>query len=441
MRYVERLHELGDDAEHLEEVYHNALNDNDAVAFEAAVEASFAKQPANLLYAAWHYRLAYAARAVTARRSVAWALAICLALANGLVFWLLSDTKRFRLQVGSESYLFTLIVVWAPIAAIFVLGFLSQAGRRAWRLAAILAAGLVVLALYPLLTYPLLNATVFQEQYIGLALIHVPVLAWAAVGIYLLWHKPDPDNRFAFLFKSLEVFVLAGLFAGALGLVTVITMALFQALGITMAEWVQWIFVAGGWGMIPVLAVAIVYDPKVDPVAQPFDEGLSKLIVLIMRLLLPLTLLISVIYVVFIPFNFWKPFENRYVLIIYNGMLFAVMALLVGATPLSLAGLSVVQQRWLRRGLVALASVAALVSVYALTAIVYRTVQEGFTPNRVTFIGWNVINTGLLVLLLVRQLGSSGDTWVAAMKRTYSVGTVAYVVWSLVVLAALPWLF
>ena len=82
-----------------------------------------------------------------------------------------------------------------------------------------------------------------------------------------------------------------------------------------------------------------------------------------------------------------------------------------------------------------------MVSVYALAAIVYRTVQEGFTPNRVTFIGWNVINTGLLVLLLVRQLGSSGDTWVAAMKRTYSVGTVAYVVWSLVVLAALPWLF
>ena len=201
MRYVERLHELGDDAERLEEVYHNALNDNDAVAFEAAVEASFAEQPANLLYAAWHYRLAYAARAVTARRSVAWALAICLALANGLVFWLLSDTKRFRLQVGSESYLFTLIVVWAPIAAIFVLGFLSQAGRRAWRLAAILAAGLVVLALYPLLTYPLLNATVFQEQYIGLALIHVPVLAWAAVGMLLVVAQARSGQPLRFPFQ------------------------------------------------------------------------------------------------------------------------------------------------------------------------------------------------------------------------------------------------
>mgnify|MGYP000299541529 CR=1 FL=1 len=44
-----------------------------------------------------------------------------------------------------------------------------------------------------------------------------------------------------------------------------------------------------------------------------------------------LTLALLVVYLAFIPFNFRAPFENREVLISYNAMLFAVMALLLGA--------------------------------------------------------------------------------------------------------------
>ena len=39
---------------------------------------------------------------------------------------------------------------------------------------------------------------------------------------------------------------------------------------------------------------------------------------------MPLTLIVLVVYLAFIPFRFWEPFQNRDVLIIYNGMLFAV---------------------------------------------------------------------------------------------------------------------
>lgn len=441
MSYLQSLRDLGNDAARLEEVYHTALKDDDAAGFIAAIDASFAEQPANLLYAAWHYRFAYAVQTMAAKRSVAWALAIGLALANGLCFWLLSDDQRFSVKLAGDNFLPALLIVWAPVAALFVLVFLARAGRQAWRLPAIVAAGLLLLALYPLVTYPLLSGRAFQEQYLFLALFHVPLLAWALVGVLLLVRRLDADNRFAFLFKSLEVFILSGLCAGALGVVTVVTIMLFQALGIAPQGWAQRLFVAGGWGVIPVLAVAIAYDPRVAPATQSFDEGLSKLIVLIMRLLLPLTLLVAVVYVAFIPFNFWKPFENRDVLIIYNAMLFAVMVLLVGATPVSLDGLPMAQQRWLRRGLVAVASLAALVSLYALAAILYRTTQEGFTPNRVTFIGWNIINTGLLVLLLSRQWRCRNGAWVAALKSTFSVGSIAYAAWSLLVVAALPWLF
>ena len=127
---------------------------------------------------------------------------------------------------------------------------------------------------------------------------------------------------------------MAGLFAIAGGIFTAITVGLFEALAVTLPEVVMRLIVFGGVGLIPVLAVAVIYDPGVTPAEQSFDEGLSKVIATLMRVLLPLTLIVLVVYLAFIPFRFWEPFQNRDVLIIYNAMLFAVIALLVGATPI-----------------------------------------------------------------------------------------------------------
>lgn len=43
-----------------------------------------------------------------------------------------------------------------------------------------------------------------------------------------------------------------------------------------------------------------------------------------------------------------------------------------------------------------------LVSLYASAIILYRTWQGGLTPNRLTVIGWNLINMALLVMLLYK---------------------------------------
>ena len=111
----------------------------------------------------------------------------------------------------------------------------------------------------------------------------------------------------------------------------------------------QRLFIGGGIGLIAVIAIAIIYNPRVPPADQSFDEGLSKLVALLMRILLPLTLIVLLVYLIFIPFNFSAPFDNRDVLIIYNAMLFAIVVLLVGATPVNKADLSPVVARWVRR--------------------------------------------------------------------------------------------
>jgi hypothetical protein len=436
--------ELPADPERLEQAYHTAQKAGQAEAFRQVIEDRHSAAPDNLLYAAWVYRLR-AAAAEAGESFVEWAWVLPLAVLNGLVFWVLSDFDRFMITIDANrtpyDLLPTLLLLAAPLAAVFVLAYLALAGRRDWLLAVAVSAGLLAAGAYALWVFPRLGTHPFQEQYLTLMALHLPLLAWAGVGAFLVARHRDAENRFAFLMKSLEVGIMGGLFVIAGGLFTAITAGLFSALAVDLPEVVLRLFIAGGAGLILVVAVAVLYNPAAPPAGQSFADGLSKLVALLMRVLLPLTLLVLVVYIAFIPFNFREPFDNREVLIIYNGMLFAVIALLVGATPVGRADLSPRLARWLRGGIIAVAALALLVSVYALSAIVYRTALDRLTPNRLAFIGWNVVNIGLLALLLLYQARAGAGGWVDGLHRAFSAGTVAYTLWTLAVIVVVPWLF
>ena len=155
-------------------------------------------------------------------------------------------------------------------------------------------------------------------------------------------------------------------------------------------------------------------------------------------LLLPLTLVVLVVYILFIPFNFSSPFESRDVLIVYNAMLFGIVGMLLGATPVRQADLAPFLRPWIRRAIIAVAALTALISVYALAAVVYRTLQGGLTPNRVTVIGWNLVNIGILVSIVVTQLRLKSGTWSDALKKVFGRAALVYVAWGLGLMILLP---
>ena len=446
MSYHHTVSTLAEDAEQLEQVYQAARQAGETEAFRQAIDDSHASAPDNLLYAAWFHRLKHAGDQAK-KFVIAWAWVIPLALVNGLLFWWLSDDQPFMIElagpryIAGDDFLPAIALLAAPISAAFVMIYLTVVGRKRWPVAALVGIVLAGASAYVLLTFPQAGSRPFQEQYLTLMMMHLPLLAWAGVGTLLIAKHRDPGNRFAFLIKSLEVFVMGGLFVIVGGVFTVITIGLFDALDIALPEVVQRLFIAGGGGMIPVVATAVIYDPTAPPAEQPFSEGLSRLVALLLRIMLPLTVLILLVYLAFIPFNFRAPFDNREVLITYNGMLFAVIALLVGATPVSLTDVSSRLGRWLRRGIIAVAALALIVSLYALGAILYRTALDRLTPNRLPFIGWNVINIGLLSLVLFLQVQARAERWLQGLFRAYSAGTVAYTIWTLAMILAIPWLF
>lgn len=88
-----------------------------------------------------------------------------------------------------------------------------------------------------------------------------------------------------------------------------------------------------------------------------------------------------------------------------------------------------------------MAILTALISVYALSATAYRTLQNGLTLNRLTILGWNTINIGTLFWLIYTQFKHSGQQWITSLQAVFSLATNAYLIWGLFLLIAVPLLF
>jgi len=440
MEYIQAIQVASGDPKQVEDLYQSALQAGEATAFRESLEACYKENSDNLLLAAWHYRLEslviqrdVAGTQAQERASANWKLAVPIGIATGLIFWAISDEMLKFLD--HIPYLFLL---WAPIATLLALGFLVITARKGYKRLAYVCLGLLGACLYVLLIAPGQGC---HRHYLDLAAIHLPLLSWIALGLTILGLGSTHVNRFAFLIKSIEVAITAGIYLIAGVAFGGITIGMFAALSITLPDVLTRLIAAGGFGLIPILAVASIYEPTLEPAAQDFTQGLSKFIGTMMRLLLPLTLVVLVIYLFVIPFNFMEPFRNRDVLIIYNVMLFAIMGLLMGATPIRPADLSERVKAALRNGILAVAILTFLISLYALSATLFRTIQGGITINRLTILGWNTINISILGLLIYRMFRWGRDKWIYALQATFSLATVGYIFWGLFVIIAIPLIF
>ncbi len=430
---IEELALNSDDPRTLEEMYRAALHRGEADSFAAAMVSRYQSAPDNPLYAAWYYRLqTHSLNGEVTEGPIAWRTAVPLAVLSGLVFALLTDS-RFTFADGAPY----LLLFWSPIVAVLVYLFLLLE-NPAYRQRALPALGGVVAVGAYVFALSLWRA---EESYHILMVFHLPLLAWIGVGLGMLGWASSARERFAALIKTVEIGITGGVFGGGVAAFALITVGLFAALGLTMPEWAVQMLFAGGAGLVPVLAVAVAFQPKRQVLEQRFEQGLGRLVPILMRLLLPMTLLVLVVYLCFIPFNFMGPFRQRELLIVYNVMLFAVMVLLVGATPVRASDLPGRYHSWLRRAILAVAGLSVVISLYALAAVVYRTWLGGLTPNRLTVIGWNTINIGLLITLLYRQWRDGRRAWIDSLQRVASIALVIYGGWALFLVLAIPFLF
>jgi hypothetical protein len=94
-------------------------------------------------------------------------------------------------------------------------------------------------------------------------------------------------------------------------------------------------------------------------------------------------------------------------------------------------------QKALRTGIITLAGLAALVSLYALSAIVFRT-SDGMTMNRLTVIGWNTINLSIFLSIFILQLRGGQAGWAGRLHLVFNRAAAFYALWCAFVILVLP---
>jgi hypothetical protein len=426
----------------LERLYRSTIESGEEAAFRQGIEQCAAKQPENILLSAWMCRFNQTpdadiqeTPAETEHLTRHWKVAVGTSVVLGLLYALFAGDKPPAPIPGEARSLFW--ISWAPLTALGTLFFVAMVERTPERLPRY---GIPALGIIPVALYVALLMWNRSDNLAELFALHLPFLAWAAVGIALTLGRPNPARQgYAFFIKSIEAILTGGIFFGAGMLFIGLTYGIFAVLGIKLPEEGLQTIASWGVGAIPILAIASVYNPALQASDQNWSTGLARILRILTRLMLPLALAVLAVYVLwFIPQYFWKPFQEREVLIVYNATILAILVLMTVTATGPDDHRSPREDTILRQAVLVLGGLTWLLNVYALAAIISRTIEFGLSPNRYVVLGWNVVTLVILAAVSIQLWRAKPDKWVYAFRESIARVAVLSLVWAFFVLIGLP---
>lgn len=269
-----------------------------------------------------------------------------------------------------------------------------------------------------------------ESDSLNIAFIHVPLFLWCwFVAAKISFDFRDMGKRTEFIRFNGELIIMTGLLLITGGILTAITIGLFEAIGANIEkEYMDYIVIPGS-AVSPVLASYII---------RLYPDITKRIVPVIARIFTPIALVTLVIYLVSLAFSEISVTEDREILILFNIMLVAVMAMIV----FSVTELDKTRNKNIHvLFLLALALVTLVINSVALTAIITR-LSYGFTPNRTVVLITNVLVFVNLILITKDLFGSYRDAGkLGSVERTISRYLVIYLLWTVVAIFILPAVF
>ncbi len=263
-----------------------------------------------------------------------------------------------------------------------------------------------------------------------IAFIHVPLLLWCMFGLaWLSFDYKNVDKKISFIRFNGELLIMTGLILLAGGLLSGVTIGLFSVIGKDIAEFYGENIAIFGAVAAPVLSFYLI---------NLYPNLTSKIAPVIARVFTPLVLITLVIYLVSLVFLESKILEDRDLLILFNVMLIAVMAIIVfsiselNKSKFSKANVLI---------LFILAVVTIIINTIALIAIITRVV-EGLTPNRTVVLVTNVLIFANLILITKDLFKTCRQPdHLHTVEKTVARYLTVYFAWTLVAIFILPFVF
>src|SRR5262245_3700390 len=322
------------------------------------------------------------------------------------------------------------LFVFPLLTAYFVWKRGSHVARRLW-LALPFAAGAVFANVFPFHNPERLNNFPQGSDTHLLAVLHLPIALWLAVGFaYVRGRWFDDGGRMNFVRFSGELFIYYVLIALGGGVVTAFTFITFSAID-KNPDW----FVAG-WLLPCGAAGAVIIGSWLVEAKQSVIENMAPVLT---RLFTPLFTILLLAFLVTMAWTGSPINVKREVLIGFDLLLAVVVGLVLYAA--SARDPQAPPDFFDALQLLLIVSALAVDGV-ALAAIAARISEFGFTPNRVAALGENLILlvnlawTARLYASFLRHRGSF-----AALERWQIAYLPVYSVWAALVVVIFPPVF
>ena len=270
-----------------------------------------------------------------------------------------------------------------------------------------------------------------ESDTLALACIHLPLLLWGILGyVFGGANLKNLNTRLAFLNFNGDA-VIMGAVLGLSGMIlSGITIGLFSLIGLRIEEF--YFEYIGLFGLVAAPLVA-------THLTQTNPQLVNKVPPIVAKIFSPLVLIMLVIYLGAIVYSGKDPYNDREFLLLFNGLLIGVMALIFFSVAESSHEENSKSSKWV---LALLSLVTIIVNGVALSAIAFRISEWGITPNRLAVLGVNILM--LIHLLLVSReliLSLQKDTPLQRVGLKVVAYLPIYLVWTIIVVFVFPVLF
>ncbi|MVM29116.1 hypothetical protein GO755_03660 [Spirosoma sp. HMF4905] len=270
-----------------------------------------------------------------------------------------------------------------------------------------------------------------QSDTLILSCVHLILFLWSILGFAFVGEKGNnEEKRLNYLKYNGDLVVMTTLILIAGGIMTGVTINLFDLIGLKIEKFYSQNIIVFGLPAAPIIGT---YLTQTNP------HLVGKVSPVIAKIFSPLVLVMLVIYLVAIVYSGKDPYNDREFLLLFNGLLIGVMAIIFFSIAETAKATKSQAEIWV---LFLLSVVTVVVNGIALSAILFRISEWGITPNRTAVLGSNALILINLLLVTVQLFGVlSRKANLTKVRKVIASYLPIYCLWALIVTFLFPLLF
>jgi len=261
--------------------------------------------------------------------------------------------------------------------------------------------------------------------------IHLPLLLWSILGyVYIGASLKNNTKKIEFLKFNGDLIIMCAIILLSCMVFTMITFGLFELINIKIEEMYFRYFAVWWIAAVPTTATYLL---------QNNPQLINKVSPIIAKIFTPLVFINLLVYLTAVIYTGKYPYNDRNLLLVFNVLLIGVMALIL---------FSVAEAGKNNKGLFTLYTLFGLsiltiiINSIALSAISFRILQYGMTPNRIAVLGGNILIFIHLLMVSLKLFKSvRNKAKIEEVETSIAQFLPIYSIWTAIIVFILPFIF